>query len=249
MLSFAAHCLRGLMVLCPYVFLWTKDSIPPLSLQASEVAAAFWIPIHCLLDGQHRGYHAVDVADRMAATTSMHLKPIFNMLLGPMYFSGIRLKPEEISRSSRAGYGSIRGPGGEATMGDLTLWGITYAVLADMLDHIPPFDFLTSFQYPHFKSWDFRVLVWILSYRYRKERLEELGKTNGVRGSDGIKRMIDTDSTFIESSGASISTIDLLIKGYYKHVRRAVYLAIAARVTILAGIFWLVFHLLGRKTS
>ncbi|KAK6525507.1 hypothetical protein TWF694_005637 [Orbilia ellipsospora] len=213
---------KPLMVLCPFVFLWTEDSIPPLKLQASEVAAAFWIPLHFLLDKKHRTHHPVDVSERMAASTSQLLKPFFKLMFGPIYASAIELEPEEVTISSSKG--------GVANNMDevLIMWGITYAVLADMLDFLPPFDFVDSFEYPWFRSWDFGIVVWLLSWRYKRQRKEDLmdykfsdiiGMRSGSQSNTNNSRIRDRPSN-----------IDHLMQGYYKFVRRSVYITLIFRV-------------------
>ncbi|KAK6497049.1 hypothetical protein TWF506_004534 [Arthrobotrys conoides] len=233
---------KPLMVLCPYVFLWTKEGIPEFKLEAAEVAAAFWIPIHSLLEDKHRTEHPVDVSDRMASSTSQLLKPFFNVLLGPMYFSAVQLKPEEVSQSiasitaARESADSEVTAGKEQRMGDLMLWGITNAVLADMLDFLPPFNFVESFQYPYFRGWDFRSLIWVLSCGYRRARQEDLME---YKFSDVIGMRTASDGRNLQNSReARISIIDHLMKGYYVFVRRAAYATITFRIAVFGIIIY-----------
>ncbi|KAF3172740.1 hypothetical protein TWF788_009333 [Orbilia oligospora] len=227
---------KPLMVLCPYVFLWTKEEVPEFKLEAAEVAAAFWIPIHFLLDDKHKTGHPVDVSDRMASSTFQPLRPFFKILLGPMYFSAVQLKPSEVSHcaaSTTARGGAISTDKGQA-MGDLMLWGITYAILADILDFLPPFNFVESFQYPSFGGWDFRSLVWMLSRGYRRGRKEDLMEYKfsdviGMRTISGVQK-------FHDARGARISIIDHLIKGYYGFVRKAAYATITFRLVAFGAI-------------
>ncbi|KAK6330538.1 hypothetical protein TWF696_003424 [Orbilia brochopaga] len=222
---------KPLMILCPYVFLWTREEMPSLDLQASEVAAAFWIPVQFLLDGKHQTCHPVDVSDRMAAGKLALLRPFFKVMLGPMYFSAIHLKPEEVSHSSTRD--------GDETIGELMLWGITYAVLADMLDLLPPFSFVKAFQYPFFKSWDYQALVWILSADYRRRRKEDV---DGYKFSQVIGMRAQKQS----DRNAKPSIIDLIMKGYYPFVRQAVYGVILLRIMIVAGLVVLSLWVQGR---
>ncbi|KAK6360789.1 hypothetical protein TWF730_006911 [Orbilia blumenaviensis] len=218
---------KPLMVLCPYVFLWAKNEVPEFKLQAAEVAAAFWIPIHFLLDSKHKTEHAVDVSDRMASSTTQLLKPVFNVLLGPMYFSAVHLRPEEVSHSVVRDC-MMSETDRKQGMGDLMLWGITYAVLADMLDFLPPFNFVESFQYPFFRGWDFNSLVWILSRGYRRSRKEDLMeyKFSDVIGMTAVSGGRKSQPLH----EARISIVDHLIKGYYGFVRRAAYATVIFRV-------------------
>ncbi|KAK6498548.1 hypothetical protein TWF481_011136 [Arthrobotrys musiformis] len=243
---------KPLMVLCPYVFLWTKDDIPGFKLEAAEVAAAFWIPIHFLLDDKHKTDHPVNVSDRVASSTSQLLKPFFNVALGPMYFSAVHLKPDEVSHSTTA----IRnGTTAEAVsvaerdqgMGDLMLWGITYAVLADMLDFLPPFNFVESFQYPFFKGWDFKSLVWILSRGYRRSRKEDLMEYKfsdviGMRAVSGSPNVQNTQE-------ARISIVDHLIKGYYGFVRRAAYATVTIRLIAFGAVVQYITRYIGTTNT
>ncbi|KAK6329843.1 hypothetical protein TWF718_003276 [Orbilia javanica] len=228
---------KPLMVLCPYVFLWTKEDIPEFKLEAAEVAAAFWIPIRFLLDDRHKTEHPVNVSDRMASSTSQLLKPFFNVLLGPMYFSAVHLKPEGVSYSAMTTTQDDTESEAAGTtdrkelIGDLMLWGITYAVLADMLDFLPPFNFMESFQYPSFRGWDFRSLVWILSRGYRRDRKEGLAdyKFSYIIGMRSVSEARGVQNT----QEPRVSIIDHLIKGYYGFVRRAAYATVIIRVAVL----------------
>ncbi|KAF3919860.1 hypothetical protein ABW21_db0200267 [Orbilia brochopaga] len=222
---------KPLMILCPYVFLWTREEMPPLKLQASEVAAAFWIPVQFLLDGKHQTYHPVDVSDRMTAGKLSLLRPFFKVMLGPMYFSAIHLKPEEVSHSSTRDK--------DETVGDLMLWGITYAVLADMLDLLPPFNFVKAFRYPFFRSWDYQTLVGILSAGYRRQRKEDVDgyKFSQVLGMRAQKGTV---------ADAKPSIIDHVMKGYYPFVRQAVYGVIFLRLVMAVGLVVLNMWIQGR---
>ncbi|EPS40115.1 hypothetical protein H072_6092 [Dactylellina haptotyla CBS 200.50] len=208
---------KPLMVLCPFVFLWTEEMMPPLKLQASEVAAAFWIPIGSLIDGKHRTHHPIDVSDRMAAGTSQLLKPFFKVMFGSMFASAIHLKPEEVSFSHS-------NDSQEQMHEDLMLWGITYAVLADLLDFLPPFDFVDNFRYPFFKGWDFRIVVWVLAWSYRRRQREDLDE---YKFSDVIGMR--------SKAKASVrpSIIDHMMKEYYRFVRQSVYIVAILRIAML----------------
>ncbi|EWC43516.1 hypothetical protein DRE_07478 [Drechslerella stenobrocha 248] len=216
---------KPLMVLCPYVFLWTTKTIPPLRLQASEIAVAFWVPVPFLLDGKHRKYHPVDVSDRVAGRLQL-LRPVFRLVLGPMHFSAIRLEPRVLQNSTC---------GDEGPFENLMLWGISYAVLADMLDLLPPFNFVEKFEYPFFHGWDYQTLVWVLSKNYRREREEEVAryKFSHVIGMTSKTRDIDTRP----------SVIDYMMKDYYQFVQRAVYKVVLARLSLVVIIGYITMRM------
>jgi hypothetical protein len=150
-------------------------------------------------------------------------------MLGSMQFSAIHLQPLDISLSSsrRAVQSSDIG---KILSGDLILWGITYGVLADLLDMLPPFDFVESFHYPFFKSWDYRLMVWILSREYRRDRMQELME---FKWSDMIGGRRESGKRSDETEKIRPGAIEHLIEMYFPFVKKAVYLVIVFRTLVI----------------
>ena len=196
---------QPIMVLCPFVWLWTGPDVPPLRLQPGEVASTHWVPLRVLLAPSARTHEYVDVSDRFAHRGSPFLKTIIRSILGKMRFSAIRLTPSEsLYCSSTAEFFSSPEESSAATakaslasrlyswyLGDhagavgsnrpLLLWGLTLGMLADFLDQLPPYNAVELWSYPTFTSWDVRIIVDILTAplkRRNQARLRNIGMKN-----------------------------------------------------------------------
>jgi hypothetical protein len=221
------------------VFLWTCAEVTPLKLQASEVAAAFWVPLASLLAKENRIHHPVDVSDRMAGQNSKKLRTFFRWMFGEMYFSAIRLQPSSIQKSE---VGKDIAKDDSAKMissDDLILWGITYGVLAVMLDALPPHDFIESFDLPSFKSLDYIFMVRFFSKTHiARQRLQIL--------QPRTSRL----STSKEVYNYQPSAVELLIRGYYRFARRAVFWVLILRLLfIIVALYVLVVSLIPKVYS
>ncbi|KAH6717830.1 hypothetical protein BKA61DRAFT_512192 [Leptodontidium sp. MPI-SDFR-AT-0119] len=194
-----------IMVLCPFVFLWTEPELPPLKLQPTEVASTHWVPLRILLSPSSRTYEYVDVSDRFARRGGAVTKSIIRSILGKMRFSAIRLVPSEsLYCSSTAEFFSPEAldAGGASTtlvgsrlynlyLGDhagssdrsrpLLLWGLTLGMLADFLDQMPPHNAVKLWSYPTFTSLDVRWIINVLTgplKRRNRQRLQNGGVEN-----------------------------------------------------------------------
>lgn len=58
--------------------------------------------------------------------------------------------------------------------GPLLLWGLTLGVVSDFLDLIPPHNALTLWTYPTFTPLDVRLIVWLMTYRFKERKRAEL---------------------------------------------------------------------------
>ncbi|TKA72037.1 hypothetical protein B0A49_03366 [Cryomyces minteri] len=90
----------ALMVLCPYVFLITQPSLPPLRLQPTEVASTHWVSLRALLSPSQRTFAYEDVSSRLAKQEKGWRKDVMRVMLGKMQFAAIRLIPSESSYCS-----------------------------------------------------------------------------------------------------------------------------------------------------
>jgi ADP-ribose pyrophosphatase YjhB (NUDIX family) len=193
---------QPIMVLCPFVWLWTGSDIPSFKLQPTEVASTHWVPLRVLLAPSARTHEYVDVSDRFAHRGSAFLKAIIRSVLGKMRFSAIRLTPSEslycsstaeffsppeenrpeTSMESRL-YNWYQGDhaGAAGSNRPLLLWGLTLGVLADFLDQLPPYNAVELWSYPTFTSWDVRFIIDILTIplkRRNEARLRNSGANN-----------------------------------------------------------------------
>ena len=193
---------KPLLVLCPYIFLLTTPAIPPLRLQPTEVAATHWVPIRRLQAPEARTVAFEDVSSRLANQETGLKKWMYSCILGNMMFAGISLLPTESLHSSAIGtaldlqdnryaplthWDSIRNFGIRIYRSDffgsfpplppegpLLLWGLTLGVMSDFLDLIPPHNALTLWTYPTFTPLDVRLVVWLMTYRFKARKRAEL---------------------------------------------------------------------------
>lgn len=185
-----------IMVLCPFVFLYTKAEIPPLKLQPGEVASTHWVPLRVLLSPSVRTYEYVDVSDRFARQGGFAMKALIRSVLGKMRFSAIRLIPSEsLFCSSTAEFFPPESDDADAKpplvtrlydlyLGDhagsaepsrpLLLWGLTLGILADFLDQLPPHNAVKLWSYPTFTSWDTRFIIHVLTLGLKKRNKAQL---------------------------------------------------------------------------
>jgi 8-oxo-dGTP pyrophosphatase MutT (NUDIX family) len=185
---------QALMVLCPYVFLYTSNNVPRVLPQPTEVASAHWVPLRALLSSNLRTREYVDTASRMVERGGSVAKALLRMTIGEMVFSAIRLAPSEsIFASSIPGFipeageshleGFLEGAFGITPAGKkkgltyqqpLLLWGLTLGVLADFLDMLPPYNAVELWKYPTFTVPDLRLLVWLFTRGQRKNNASNL---------------------------------------------------------------------------
>ncbi|KUJ08586.1 putative NUDIX family hydrolase [Mollisia scopiformis] len=186
-----------IMVLCPFVFLWTQPDLPPFHLQPTEVASTHWVPLRILLSPSSRTCEYVDVSDRFARRGGAAVKAIIRSILGKMQFSAIRLLPSEsLFCSSTAEYFNPPEENEEVEsksitsklyswyLGDhagsaektrpLLLWGLTLGILADFLDQLPPYNAVQLWAYPTFTSVDVRWIINALTFSLKRRNRSRL---------------------------------------------------------------------------
>ena len=267
------------MVLCPYVFLLTRHDIPPLRLQPTEVASTHWVPLRALLSPRQQTCEYQDVSARLTTGQSTVKRHVLHSMLGQMKFCAIHLIPSESLHASNvpdfipqvkaaettsylARLRSLMGlpaAGQSLISPPLLLWGLTLGVLTDFLHMFPPHYAFNVWTYPTFSPLDIRLAIWLLSYRFRKQKEKELFssfdktlqtvdahseamaslndwsiRARRVEPGPGqaSTRMPDTETSCrLETSGVS-----LMLEGYYDIVRQAVRYTLVARCAIVAVI-------------
>ncbi|OCK85303.1 hypothetical protein K432DRAFT_287060 [Lepidopterella palustris CBS 459.81] len=184
-----------LMVLCPYIFLLTSPSIPPLRLQPTEVASTHWVSLRALLSPAQRTYEYANVSQRLAKSELGIKKWFLQAMLSKMMFAAVHLIPSEstycssipgfvpespLQTSKQSMSQRMRGwwpkEVSTAPQTPLLLWGLTLGVISDFLEHIPPHKAMEMWTYPTFTDWDVRFLVWVMSYSFRKQMMKEMGQ-------------------------------------------------------------------------
>lgn len=193
------------MVLCPFLFIYTKPDVPPLKLQPTEVASTHWVPLRVLLSPSVRTYEYVDVSDRFARQGGVVMKTLIRSVLGKMRFSAVRLIPSESlycsttaeffsppQTSNQKPYNKSLATrlykwylGDHAGSSDRTrpllLWGLTLGILADFLDQLPPYNAVKLWSYPTFTSPDTRFIIDVLTRNLKarnKAKLQGTGMQN-----------------------------------------------------------------------
>ncbi|TQS34718.1 hypothetical protein Golomagni_04888 [Golovinomyces magnicellulatus] len=180
-----------IMVLCPFVFLWTRATVPPLKLQPGEVASVHWVPLRTLLSPSSRTYNYVHISDRFVQKGGFLSRTILRCTLGLMQFSAIRLLPSEslycsstkeffpkenltesehktsiitriIEQSSTKRNDSF------SRNEPILLWGLTLGILVDFLNQLPPHNAIELWTYPTFTNYDARLIISILTMSLKR---------------------------------------------------------------------------------
>lgn len=182
-----------LMVLCPYLYLLKSPVYPAQRLQPTEVASSHWVPIRALLSPGLRTYEYTDVSARLAKSELGLKRWFLQAMLSKMMFAAIRLLPANSTYCATIPdfipEGVIPANGALAKIKDalmgpetrhrdrkppLLLWGLTLGVVSDFLEHMPPHNALELWTYPTFTNWDVRLVMWAMSYRFRKRMAWEM---------------------------------------------------------------------------
>ncbi|KAJ5383356.1 hypothetical protein N7517_001267 [Penicillium concentricum] len=225
-----------LMVLCPFVFLTTRNDSPTLRLQPTEVASTHWIPLRALLSPSLRTVEYVDMSQRFGRQGGFLTRLAVRSLMGWMQFSAVRLLPSEthqctttpgfIPEENTAKPSLIqRFKGwclsGQAESSDtarpLLLWGLTLGILADFLDMLPPHQTVQLWKYPTFTVPDLRLIVSIVTYNLRKRNA--LNVRSGARpsstASDGETAALPVIQTNFEHDHNEVGIGGLGVGRYY----------------------------------
>ncbi|KAB8339232.1 hypothetical protein FH972_022166 [Carpinus fangiana] len=263
-----------LMILCPYIFLLDKHEVAPQRLQPTEIASTHWVPLRALLNPALRTWEYQDVSSRFARQRFGLKRLALRYMLGHQMFNAIKLVPSESLYCS-----SIPGfvpdiPNEDGIMGAVTsllrprrnrqggapllLWGLTLGVLTDFLDMLPPHNAIEMWTCPTFSPPDIQFMIWVMSYRFTREKHAELrgdlaihppsGRTPGP--GDGMTEEVVPEAG-IEGLGSQIerggqrrpnaSAVSRLLEGYYDIIMRALavtFIGRASVVTLAIGI-WL----------
>lgn len=158
--------------------------------------------------------------------------------------------------------------GSVSTERPLLLWGLTLGILADFLEMLPPHNALNLWTWPTFSPWDVRLVIWIMSYSFRMHKLRLIGVGQGrvsAAVEEGLDARDDARSQLSETSSVEVgigglgagqlyskprqshersrsSAVGIMLEGYYDLVRRAVFVALALRVSTGAALFVLLIR-------
>ncbi|KAF2221451.1 hypothetical protein BDZ85DRAFT_265392 [Elsinoe ampelina] len=256
---------KALMVLCPYIFVVTGGSTR-VSMQPSEVASCHWVPVSGLLDGRNRTVVEEDVSAGFANQETGVKRWLARMVVGKMVFSAVRLWPGESVKCLESPAAEAEGEGWGVWMKGLVpgrtryeveppllLWGLTLGVMADFLDLLPPHNALGLWSYPTFTPLDVRIVIWVLSWRFRQSKQREVQEIQQNRiptvevgldaiapggnlkegGIHGLCTGLDADNDRTRMKSSAVST---MLEGYYDIVRKGVAIALVGRTSVLIAL-------------
>ena len=245
------------MVLCPFVYLALRHDLPPLTLQPSEVHSAHWVALRGLLAPSLRTAERWDLSKGSVRRQGSIMQMLTRAAAGYMLFGGIRLKPTESlycsssngfipeSRSPTTLMGSanhmisIAFVGGRTRHVDddrsLILWGLTMGIIADFLEMLDVHGTSTLWFWPTFSPPDIRAMVWLLTSRFRSQKLREVTANTGRPGPNdvrvsGVDGTVFTTSVMRHGKGSESGIAGgLLLEGYFDRLFKALYVALFAR--------------------
>ena len=220
-----------LMVICPYMFLWTSSKSPSLKLQPAEIAATHWVPLAALLSPSLRTQQLADFSDRLFHQRGAFVKTLARCIIGKMSFSAIRLIPSESlfsttpsdfdsseiqSRLSNTAALSWLNPVSSLlsksslppTSPPLHLWGLTLGILADFLDQFPPHDAVKLWTYPTFTPPDLQFLIWIMTYSKRQQNARSLNEGSRTPARQRRYSTGPANQTAVDATTAALAVED-----------------------------------------
>ena len=251
-----------IMVLCPFVYLIMRHDIPPLALQPSEIHSAHWVPIRALLSPSLRRTVRSDTMERTNRRGIPGLNLLVRAVAGQMMFGAVKLKPtESLYCSSLPSYipetktpdslaGTISHIFNTTFLAEedpdeqpLLLWGLTLGIIADVLQLIDAKAASKLWSWPTFSPWDIRLTIWLLTYRFRSRKLQELAargeklsdvQTGGMDSATFTTSSAGTQRRSSKTSEAGAAALQLL-DGYSEPLRRAVLVALVLRLAVGGG--------------
>ena len=244
------------MVLCPFVYLQLRYDLPPLALQPSEVHSAYWVPLGNIVSPSLKREVRCDVSDRFTQQRIPLVKMMLRATFGQLVFGAVKLKPTESIYSDSASESALEGQAatylgsfktllGNRNQSDaddqpLLLWGLTLAIMADVLEIIDRPATSKLWNWPTFSPWDMRAVIWLLNHKFQSRKIQELTASNepNHRESDDIQLGgLDntTYSTSIKRPGkgseAGVAGMTLLAD-YSQRLRQAAIVALCLRFFI-----------------
>ena len=215
------------MVLCPFVYILTCRSIPPLQLEPSEVAAVHWVSIRALLSSSLRTYESCDISDRLTRQGDWLIRAILRLSCGKMLYPATHLVPtESLFCSTIPGFIPEEGSPSRSYTNlyrmalkclcpknvkpvraerPLLLWGLTYGIVNDFLGHFPSNKCQPSWTWPTFSHKDIQFFLWLLTYQFKSQRWQALS-TNTVQPTIIMGEGSGSEVVASQSSQASPSS-------------------------------------------
>ncbi|KAF8468417.1 hypothetical protein BDZ91DRAFT_782295 [Kalaharituber pfeilii] len=160
---------------------------PPLRLQPTEIHSTYWVPLSSLLTPSNATTITCPIIERLTKTAySQWIMWIVTKTMGRAVYGGVRLEPSisvyaktspaegaEETAGSKPGPGP--GPGDEPQ--NLILWGLTHAIVFDVLNALPPRgSWLDAWEFPTFTVPDVAFVLWVLGRGTQRRNLDRARK-------------------------------------------------------------------------
>lgn len=222
-----------------------------------------WVTLRNLLSPSFRTFERWNISDGSSRFQGMFWKVLNRIVTGQMLLGAVRLKPTESlyccsvcdfipepkDRTSSVSLVSL--VVGNLSFGDdahvygqdhpLILWGLTLGVMADFLELIDLHSTSKLWRWPTFSPLDMRLMVWLLTYKFRSRKLRTLTSTPSRAEIDGSGegQIGSCDATRImisnkrkETGSESGLAGGYLLDGYFDQLWRAFYVAQSIRLAV-----------------
>ena len=145
-------------------------------------------------------------------------------------------------------------PSSAGQSGPLLLWGLTLGILADLLQMLPPHNAVELWQYPTFTTPDLRLLIFLFTYRLRKNNARYLNSgtwpsqtavdvsTAAMAVSEAEPRQAMPSDVGIDGLGVgcqSTHVLSLMLSGYYERINVAIAFFLVMRIAAVGGLGYL----------
>ena len=190
-------------------------------------------------------------AIRLVPAESIFCSSVQGFIPGEARVSHLSTVKKQMTAAFNAGHAGSSDP-----RRPLLLWGLTYGIIADFLDLLPAYDISKIWTWPTLSSTDVRCMIWIMTYRFRKGKMRDLAlltrarstieerldildssvqhqnvrQSLSVKTDSGGSELIDSPHSPARLSRSSL--VGHMLDGYYKLIRRAVFLSLILRVSL-----------------
>ncbi|KAL8912206.1 MAG: hypothetical protein Q9171_002768 [Xanthocarpia ochracea] len=245
-----------LMVLCPFVFLQMRVDTDPLILQPAEVHSAHWVSFRALTSPYLYNFVRSEVSGRFGRLDGHFIGALTRLVFGQVLIKGIDLVPTESVYCNTSADLLPSGPRTTTYASSvlpclsygrmswvnpsqqLILWGLTLGIMSDFLRILPSCDPSELWAWPTLSHVDYQFSIWLLTYAYRKQKMQEIKSSNPASDQKAGKASgpgeLDhtTFTTFQTRSRKEIQDSALLemLGGYYDRAKMAVFLTLLLRI-------------------
>ena len=134
----------------------------------------------------------------------------------------------------------------------LHLWGLTLGITADFLGFVSLDSASGLWAWPTLSPWDIRTLVWIMTYSFRSRRLHAFSYSptrakahdadSREAGIGGLNSQTFTTSINRSPDGLRLIAGEASLDGYFDLVRRAILVALPARLCMSSLLVFLLIR-------